>query len=161
WMAGYEPGVLFFFLLGVVAHDSLRNRAVRGWWPALIPCFLAPQIDWQGCFLVPGILVYELLRPRGDRRGWRVVLLMGPVAVLPVLTVLAINVYWARGSVSSALQRLAGPARVAGTSSFTLAEWALKQVQYWIDLMTWPVAILAALGLVLSAFTARRDAIAR
>jgi hypothetical protein len=161
WMANYEAGILCMFMLGFLLHDGLRRRPLRSWWPTLVPCFVAPLIDWQGAFLGPGLLLYELLHPRGDRRPWRVLLVVGPVAILSVATVVALDVWWSGGDFELAMKGLLGVASAAATTSWTFLDWIRKQAHYWVELMTWPVSILALLGLLLSGIMARRDAVAR
>jgi hypothetical protein len=161
WMANYEAGVLACFMIGFLLHDALRLRSVRAWWPTLVPCFVAPLLDWQGAFLGPGLLLYEMLHARGDRRPWRVLFWVGPVAVLAVAAVLVLNAWWAGWDVGRATKGLLGVASSAATASWTIVDWIRKQGHYWADLMTWPVSLLALAGLVLSGFRARRDPMAR
>src|SRR5262249_37437490 len=142
-------------------HDALRQQPIRRFWPALVPGFLAPQFDWQGGFLVSALLVYELLHPRGDRRGWRVVALDGPAAALPGASGDGVG-NWGGGRRRARLRGLfttGGASVVVAHPAF--GEWLRNQGRFLADLLTWPVLALSAAGVVVAAATARRDPLAR
>ncbi len=177
WMCNPEVATLFFILLTVLLHLTLRDRPPRLYSVVLAAHFLAGQMDWEGHFTVPALCLLECLRPRPDRR-WGRVFAMAIVSVVSVAVVLVIHgffvdideravasaygsheavrsfslahvgEYLVRGfDVASTTARDASGAAVSSTAS----AWFGGQVEMLVRFFSWPVVIATAVGILFAA----------
>lgn len=104
-MPNPESLVLCFLLLIWLLHERVRERPAlsRKLW-FLVVAGLGMLLDWQVFFIVPTLLLGEMLRPRSERR-WREALLLIPVALLALTATLA-HFAWGIGSVERLAQEL-------------------------------------------------------
>lgn len=174
-----ESATLFFILLTIVLHDRLRTARFAWYTLALVAQFLAGQMDWQGHFAIPVLLLWELRLPRGDRRLGRVIILgaasvfsafvvitihgffvstagrayemvtRGIAGTTPGFDVLSIPEYLVRG-IQNALVTAEGS--VQAETQTTFGGWFAIQGRNLFDMFTWPAVVVVAVALVWAFF---------
>jgi hypothetical protein len=174
-MCNPEAPTVFFMVAAAWLHARLRTRSPLVYAPVLVAQFLAGQMDWEGHFLVPALLLYEALLPRGERRVGRVVAL-GVASLLSAAVALAFRGFYdvlgrqsleilqagggqlprfAAGSFFEYLvEGVRGAARTftasAGASGVGTGEWLRGQLSFATAMFTWPATIAAGLGVALA-----------
>jgi hypothetical protein len=135
-------------------------------------------MDWEGHFTVPALLVYEILRPREDRRMRRV-LVLGCVSLASAAVVFVLHGYFQDLAARSPAILASGggdlpkfsfasipkyaadgiqvafrsaDASVAGVESQGASTWFARQGRYLTEMFTWPAALAILAGIVM-AFT--------
>jgi hypothetical protein len=165
WMANHEPFVLPAMLAALMLHARTRDQSLRKHLLVWIPVFVAGQFDWTGVAIVPAIVIFELLTPRGQpRRLGRAFALALPAAA-SVATTFALVIWWT-GSVGAALDELTFAARrgLAGELlSYDVRSWMTSQVRFWGGMYTVPVSLIAVAALPWLAIRSRsaRDPLPR
>ncbi len=93
WMAAPDPAVVGLGALAFCVQEHFRGRPGRGWLWLLPIQFVASQMDWQGCFIPPALLVHEVMQPRGERRIGRAIV-CGMAGVASTIVVLVLFGWW-------------------------------------------------------------------
>lgn len=182
-MCNPEAPAVFFIVLTVVLHRWLRAARPSAYGLVLLAHFLAGQMDWEGHFTVPALGLYEIARPRGDRRLGRVAALavtsLASAAVVFILhgyfrhvsdrqyQLLASGMPIPGFRIGSVLDYLADGLRNAWTVArasvvpevkIPASDWLRIHGRRATELFTWPGAILTAAGVVLT-FVRRTDSL--
>lgn len=180
-MCNPEAPTLFFIVLTVVLHRRLRAARPSNYGLVILAHFLAGQMDWEGHFTVPALGIYEIARPRGDRRLGRIAALavtslasaavvlvihgyfklvsdhqyelLASGAAIPGVRLNSIAHYFAEGLGNA---RTVARASVTPDVPFTVSYWLRAHGTRAVELFTWPAAIMTAAGLVLT-FVRRTD----
>lgn len=162
WMANYEAVLLPLTLAGVGLHVLLRRRSVLLYLPVYVVFLAAAQVDWAGLFLGPALGIYELCRPKDDRRLNRVVAMI-PLGALSVAGVVA-HLAWAREKpfgdafrdlLTTATHAATGDPHVLlnlGPPRFTTRSWLETIGGHWVSLWTWGGVAAAVAGVLLFAW---------
>jgi hypothetical protein len=183
-MCNPEAATTCFMLLTVALHDRARHRPAGAWAPALAAHVVACQMDWEGHFTVPALLLYELTRPREDRRIGRVAAL-AVASVVSGAAVFAIQ-GWFLQTVDATPAAITGAGVLPACSLARLPDdlargvraafetagvalrgeppagaiaWLEQQRGYLGELFTWPALILVAAGIA-TAFVRLTDGLA-
>ncbi len=173
-MCNPEAATCCFVLITVLLHVELRHRRAFAYVPVLLAHVVATWMDWEGHFTVPALLVYECLRPRGDRRIGRVVAL-GVMGLIAAAAVFAVHGFWADVAFDAKEALVAGRSftprfDLAMTGSYVLsgvknalwtvrglgeirstlapAAWALNQGATVLEMHTIPVILAAVAGVL-------------
>jgi hypothetical protein len=156
WMANYEAPLLLSTVLAVGLHARLRTRSVAAYWPVYLVFLAATQVDWAGYFIGPALWMYELCRPKADRR-WPRTFVLVPLGAVAAAFVVA-HVAWARGESFAQAFGHFGRTAVNAThgdpllplhpARFDARAWFETAAAQWIAWWTWAGVAAAILGLL-------------